>query len=130
MKAVRDVMTSSILSVAPTASVREASTAMFRSHAGSVLVMEGGTLLGIFTERDVMRALATHDADTGRMARVHAWMSRDPVTVSPDATVGAALDRMLEGGFRHLVVVEGEAVVGVVSMRDLTQAISRTRPPA
>ena len=50
-------------------------------------------------------------------------MTPDPECIEPGATVGAALDRMLAGGFRHLPVVEGGRVIGMVSMRDLAQAV-------
>jgi acetoin utilization protein AcuB len=52
-------------------------------------------------------------------------MTRDPLTVGPDTSVGEALDRMLSGGFRRLPVMEGDAVVGVVSMRDLAKSIAK-----
>lgn len=53
------------------------------------------------------------------------WMTRDPLTVGPDASVGEALDRMLSVGFRHLPVMEGHTVVCVVSMRDLARSIAK-----
>lgn len=54
-------------------------------------------------------------------------MTRDPVSVGPDATVGQALDTMLGGGFRHLPVIDGGKVVGIVSMRDLSRSLARDR---
>ena len=56
--------------------------------------------------------------------RISKWMSRDPVTIGPDTTVAEALNRMLFGGFRHLPVMGGDAVVGMVSMRDLARSIA------
>jgi len=52
-------------------------------------------------------------------------MGRDPVTIGPDATVGEALNQMLFGGFRHLPVMDGDAVVGIVSMRDLAKSMAK-----
>jgi CBS domain-containing protein len=52
-------------------------------------------------------------------------MTRDPLTIGPNATVGEAMDRMLDGGFRHLPVMEGGTLVGIVSMRDLARSISK-----
>jgi CBS domain-containing protein len=122
---VRDVMSTELVTVEPTVNVTSAAAAMSAGRAGSALVFEGGALVGIFTERDIMRALAEHSsADAARVSFVSQWMTRDPATIDPDATVGEALDRMITGGFRHLPVMKDEAVVGVVSMRDLAQALS------
>ena len=91
-------------------------------HAGSALVMDGESLAGIFTERDIVRALGEHFDAAGHP--VSNWMTREPVTISSDSTVQEALDRMLSGGFRHLPVLDGDRVVGLVSMRDLSKATS------
>lgn len=90
---------------------------------GSALVMDGETLLGVFTERDVVRAVAQHF--DGSDHQVHLWMTRDPVTIAPDEPAEAALGSMLEHGFRHLPVMVGGAVVGMVSMRDLMPGPAR-----
>ena len=52
-------------------------------------------------------------------------MTREPQTIDPDATVGEAMDRMLDGGFRHLPVIDSDSLVGIVSMRDLARSISK-----
>jgi CBS domain-containing protein len=126
MTTVRDLMTSDLVIVGPDATVQQAASGMFASHTGSALVMEGDRLLGIFTERDIVRALSG-TSDAGRSSSVGRGMTPDPQVIEPDATVGEALDRMLDGGFRHLPVVEGGSVIGMVSMRDLAQAASRPR---
>ena len=126
MISVRTMMSTPLVTVEPVAYLAQASRAMATAEAGSALVMDAGSLVGIFTERDIMRALAdSASADTARVAPVTAWMTPDPVTVSGDATVGEALDLMLSGGFRHLPVMDGDDVVGIVSMRDLARALSR-----
>jgi len=112
------VMSRSIVTVAPTTSVAEAATVMSTRHVGSVLVLEGGRLVGIFTERDIVRALAT-DFDAASEP-VRSWMTPGARTLAPSASADEALDLMLEHGFRHVPVLDGERVVGVVSMRDLT----------
>ena len=117
-------MTADLVTVEASTVVRDAAHAMFSGGAGSALVLEGSRLVGIFTERDIMRALADQ-ADAGRSSRVAQWMTADPATIEPGATVGQALDRMLTGHFRHLPVVEEGAVVGVVSMRDLARSIAK-----
>lgn len=120
MATVGEVMSREVLAVEPTATVAEAATVMGSHRAGSVLVMHDSRLVGIFTERDVLRAVAS-DFDMGGV-RVETTMTRDPRTVGPDASVSDALDLMVDGGFRHLPVTEGDRVVGVVSIRDLTRA--------
>lgn len=82
-----------------------------------MLVLHNGALAGIFTERDVVRAISQH-AD-GPVDPIEHWMTGNPVTISSCAALEAALDRMLVSGFRHLPVVETASVIGLVSMRDL-----------
>lgn len=120
MATVGEVMSREVLTVEPSATVAEAATVMGSHRAGSVLVMQDGRLVGIFTERDVLRAVVS-DFDMGGV-RVETTMTRDPRTVGPDADVSDALDLMVDGGFRHLPVAEDDRVVGVVSIRDLTRA--------
>jgi CBS domain-containing protein len=120
MATVREVMSSELIAVEPTTTVAEAATVMGGKHVGSALVMEGGQLAGIFTERDIVRALGEHFDAAGHP--VSHWMTRRPATISPDAPAEEALERMLSGGFRHLPVVEGEQVVGMLSLRDVAAA--------
>jgi CBS domain-containing protein len=115
---IADVMSRDLVTVPPTATVAEAATVMSERHVGSALVLDGGALVGIFTERDILRALGS-DFDAAKH-QVSEWMARSPRTIAPGADVREALDLMLEEGFRHLPVVDEEAVVGVVSIRDLT----------
>lgn len=123
---VRDIMTRELVTVDPSITLMEAARRMAKAGAGSVLVLHEGVLVGIFTERDMLRALAeSSKADLARVSSVSKWMTREPLTIGPDTSVGEALDRMLFGGFRHLPVVESDAVVGMVSMRDLAGSISR-----
>ena len=106
-----------IVSLPPSASVRDASQLMAKEHVGAVLVTEGERLAGIFTERDALsRVLAQHmDPETTSLSQV---MTRNPLTVRRDAAAIEALRVMRDGGFRHLPVVEQGRVVGVVSLRD------------
>jgi CBS domain-containing protein len=117
---VGDVMTRSILAVEASTTVAEAATIMGERRAGSALVMDGERLLGIFTERDIVKALGQHFDAAGHA--VSEWMTSEPTTVAADTQVDDALRTMLDRGFRHLPVVEGDRVVGVVSMRDLSAA--------
>ena len=117
MARVADVMSARLLSVGPADTVGEAVAVMAQNRVGSVLVMDGDKVLGIFTERDTVRALSlSHDAARHEIV---SWMTSDPMTVAPDVDTEDALRTMLDNGFRHLPVVEGGKVVGMVSMRDL-----------
>jgi CBS domain-containing protein len=117
MAAVRDVMSTKLHSVGPSDTVGEAVAVMAQHRVGSVLVMEGDDLIGIFTERDTVRALSqSHDA---ARHEIESWMTRHPKTVTPDADTEDALKTMLDNNFRHLPVVEDRKVVGIVSIRDL-----------
>jgi len=126
MTDVREVMSTDLVTVDPAVNVTDAVTIMSKHATGSALVLDSGTLVGIFTERDVLRALVeSPSADAARVSPVSAWMTRDPVTIGPETSVGDALNEMLFRGFRHLPVVEGGAVVGMVSMRDLAESVAR-----
>jgi CBS domain-containing protein len=123
MTAVRDVMTTELITVEPSTSVAAAVTVMGMQAVGAVLAMEKGSLEGIFTERDLVRAMS-HDISAASQP-VAQWMTRNPVTVAPETSVEKALEIMLAGNFRHLPVMEGENVAGIVSIRDLSRATLR-----
>ena len=120
---IADVMSRELLTVTPETALAEAATVMSQGRTGSVLILEGGRLAGIFTERDVVRAVS-HSPDA-TSDPVEGWMSRGPITIDSGASVGHALDVMLEHGFRHLPVFEEGELVGVVSMRDISRALAK-----
>ena len=120
MTAIREVMTKELVTVEPSTSVAAAVTVMGMRRVGAVLVMENRKLEGIFTERDLVRALSYDIAASSQP--VAQRMTRNPLTVGPEASVEQALETMLAGHFRHLPVMEGEGLVGVVSIRDLSRA--------
>jgi CBS domain-containing protein len=119
MATLRDVMTTNVLMVAPEDTIGEAAQKMTDEGVGAVVVSDFGRMIGIFTERDLMRAVAgrVHSSE----ARVREWMTPDPVTMTEDATVEEAGQTMIERGFRHIPVVEGERAVGIVSIRDVAE---------
>jgi len=110
-------MSKELFTVAPSCTLGEAVALMAQHRVGSTLVMDGARLLGIFTERDTVRAISQSNDAPGH--EVTSWMTPNPRTVGPDATVDEALKIMLDGGFRHLPVTEGARVIGMVSIRDL-----------
>lgn len=126
MAKLRDLMNPNVATTGPEVTVAEAAACMVRARAGSVIVLEGLFLAGILTERDVLRAAAS--GQDLRVSLVSEWMSPDPQYVTPDTSAEDAAQVMLLNGFRHLPVMDGRVVCGVVSIRDLFAA--RIRRPA
>lgn len=124
MTGLRDIMTREVFTVAGDASVAEVASAMLKGRFGSALVMDGSWLVGIFTERDVLRAAASGGDLTA--SAVSEWMTGEPVTADPDMDAEDAAELMMAQGFRHLPVVEGGEVTGIVSLRDILRV--RIRP--
>src|SRR5712691_5518587 len=113
-------MSQKLLAVEPGTTLDEAARRMTERGVGSVVVLESERLTGIFTERDLLRAVAS--GYRGH-ASVGDWMTRHPETIEPDDTVEQAAVIMIHGGFRHLPVLDGERVVGILSIRDLMGAV-------
>jgi CBS domain-containing protein len=119
-------MSRDLLTVSAGDHLGEAAKRMVARGVGAVLVMEGEKLEGILTERDLMRAVAGGYSEE---ARVSDWMTRHPETVDADDATGHAASLMIHGGFRHLPVIQGERVVGIISIRDLMRvALSDSSP--
>jgi CBS domain-containing protein len=125
MAPLREIMTTDVFTTSRDASVSETAKAMVKGRFGSALVMQGDALLGIFTERDVLRAAASGEDLTA--SAVSKWMTKDPTTAEPDADSEDAAQVMLSGGFRHLPVADGAAVAGIVSLRDVLSARIRRK---
>jgi CBS domain-containing protein len=126
---VGELMHTSVVAAAPDSPVAEAAAAMVREKVGSAFVMQGRFLAGILTERDVLRAAAS-GTDLTKVP-VSAWMTPDPQSATPDTSVEDAGQIMFLNGFRHLPIVEGRNVCGVVSLRDLFAAriVRPAQPP-
>ena len=115
---VRDVMTGAAVTDSAADTLRSAAERMWREQTGSLLVMDGERLAGIITERDLLRAVAL-GADL-TTATVDEAMTTEVFTVSPDMPLRDAAREMAVRWIRHLPVVDGEQVLGVISMRDVT----------
>ena len=126
MTQLRDIMTTEVLTTSAERPVAEVTGMMVKARVGSAVVLQGSWLAGILTERDVLRAAAS-SSDLTR-SPVSQWMTKDPVTAAPDTTTEEAAQLMLTNGFRHLPVVEGRTLKGVVSIRDVLASGLR-RPP-
>ena len=119
---VRDVIVrKEVIQLPAEASVRSASRLMAEQGIGAVLVMKGERIQGIFSERDALkRVLAENlNPDTTMLEDV---MTREMVTLDPDAFAVDALRLMSQVGIRHLPIVEQERVVGMISLRDFIGA--------
>lgn len=118
---VRDAMSTAILTVGPEHSLREAARRMAARGVGAAVVHDpDGEGIGILTERDVLRAVGT-GLDPDR-ERVGAHLTADLVFATPEWTLEQAAEAMCRGGFRHLVVLDGPDVAGIVSVRDVVKA--------
>ena len=125
MGTLADIVKPDFLTVAPEDTLGEVADRMTRKNVGAVIVKDFGRLIGILTERDMLRAMAArvHTSD----ARVRQFMTEDPITVAPDMDLDEAAQVMLDHGFRHLPVVDGSTVIGIVSLR---RVLGGRRPPA
>src|SRR5918992_1328064 len=119
MVSLGDVMARAVVSVAPEDTLGEAAQKMVDEGVGSAVVLDHGRLIGILTERDLLKAAAgrVHSSE----ARVREWMTEEPVTASPDTSAEDAVRTMLDYGFRHLPVVEEGRTTGVVSLREVVR---------
>ena len=118
---VRDAMTPSVLSVGPAHTLRQVAQAMASRKVGAAVVHDpDADGPGILTERDMLEAIAQgQDPDTEPAAE---HLTREAVVAAPEWPLLQAAQTMLKGGFRHLVVCEGDEVVGVLSVRDVLRA--------
>lgn len=124
MKRLGDLVGRAPFVCGPDTTVREAAVAMEGSDLGSLAVVEGMSLLGLVTERDIRRAVA---GNTDLATPVSAVMSDDPDTFDPDLDVWDAATWIAESGYRHLPVVSDDGeLLGVVSIRDLLKALVDT----
>jgi CBS domain-containing protein len=109
-------------SVAPDASVLEAIRLMAEQHIGALLVIDGGRLTGIVSERDYARKVVLNGRSSTSTA-VHEIMTTPVITIGPEHTVEDAMRLMTSRRIRHLPVVRGETLLGVVSIGDLVKSV-------
>ena len=112
----RIIRKSKLLTAPPGTRVIAAARRMAKRNVGAILVVEGGRLVGIVTERDIVFRVVARGMDPG-VATIAEVMTPDPVTIQPSYPFGYALVVMHREGFRHLPVVEGGKPVGIVSAR-------------
>jgi citrate synthase len=117
VRTVAEVMSSPVVVALPDETVAEAATRMNDRTVGSVVVVDGTRPVGILTERDVVRLAAAGPSAEG--TKVAEWMTPDPDCVEPGLSVQEAFASLGAHGYRHIPVVEGSELVGIVSLRDL-----------
>ena len=118
---ISDIMTKAAVADAPRDSLEAAARKMWEQQTGSLLVVESDQLLGIVTERDVLKAVATGTPLDTPLSEV---MSKDLITVEPGTSLREAARIMTEKWIRHLPVLEGGRLVGIVSQRDLSGVLA------
>jgi CBS domain-containing protein len=110
-------MTQASITESPSDTVRQAAEKMWRQQTGSLVVVDGGDFVGIVTERDILKAVANGvDVDSTQVGDL---MTRDMITTSPDTALRDAARLMARHWIRHLPVLKGTEVVGILSQRDV-----------
>ena len=122
MKLLRDVAIGHLLTVDPKSSLRRAAKVMSERGVGAAVVVEQERVAGIVTERDILHAIA--DDKVMDDTTVGDVMTRDVVSGAPGWNLLEAVDTMTKGGFRHLLVMEMDDPVGIVSLRDLMEHLA------
>lgn len=117
---VRDAMTTVVLTVGPEHTLGEAARRMTeRSVGAAVVIDEEQAGPGIVTERDILRSVGSGQAPDRERVRDH--LTADAILAAPDWSLEQAASEMVRGGFRHVIVVAGGDVVGILSMRDIVR---------
>lgn len=125
---VEDGMSALVLIIGPAHTLREAARMMAARQVGAAVVVNPDHAgVGILTERDVLTSVGSGESPDAETAGEHC--TQDVVFASRNWTLEDAAATMVRGGFRHLVVVEGQDVVGLLSMRDIVRCWSATRVP-
>jgi CBS domain-containing protein len=118
---VREGMSDVVLTIGPGHTLREAATAMCDRNVGAAVVLDPEAPgPGVITERDILRCIG-HGKDPDQ-ERVADNLTQDLTFAAPDWSLERAAEAMVRGGFRHLVVVDGGELVGILSMRDIVRA--------
>jgi len=116
------------VAVPPGTTIGQAARIMKEHRVGCVLVEDGGKLIGIFTERDILTKLVGTGYDPAKVA-IDGVMTRNPETLTPEDPIAFALQRMSVGGFRHLPLVDlGGHPVGILSVKDIVDYLAEHFP--
>ena len=126
MGQVRDGMSNVVLTIGPGHSLSEAARLMTERNVGAAIVMDPDSPgPGILTERDILRSVAAGENPATELVGDH--LTDELISASPDWSLEQAAEAMLDGGFRHLLVVNGAELEGILSMRDIVRCWARDR---
>ncbi len=109
------------VSVPPEARITSVLSILADRCIGAVMVLDGGRLVGVLSERDIVRSLVEHAQETLDLTAA-ALMTPNPTTASPETTVEQAMEIMTNGHFRHLPIMENGSLIGLVSIGDVVKA--------
>ncbi|QIY60051.1 CBS domain-containing protein [Streptomyces sp. RPA4-5] len=122
---VKDAMSTVVLTIGPAHTLRQAAQLMAARRLGAAVVLDNDNSgIGILTERDILNSLGAGEDPDRETAQTHT--TSDVVFAAPDWTLDDAADAMVRGGFRHLIVLNDQEPVGVVSVRDIIRCWSTT----
>lgn len=121
MLLVKDVMVTDVVTIEPNVNVRRAVRAMNDFEIGCLIVVEAGRVVGILTERDVLKRVMDEGRNPDKTL-VKEVMSKPPITINPDADLEAAIELMFKHKIKKLPVIENGKLVGLVTFTDLVRA--------
>jgi len=113
------IMTTDLATVGPEYNVADVASVMDARGIGSVIVLEDDRVLGILTERDILKVIG--GGEDPKNVAAHEALTNDVITIEPDATVEDAAREMVNAKVRHLLVTSDDGLLGIVSMRDLVR---------
>ena len=116
---VRDIMTTEVVTVGPHYNVADVASLMIARRIGSVIVLEEERVLGILTERDILKVIG--GGEDPKTVAAHEALTDDLYTIAPDASVDEAARKMTKAKVRHLPVIADDRVIGILSIRDLVR---------
>ncbi len=116
---VKDIMTREVITVGPHHNVADVASLMDARGIGSVLVLEDDRVLGILTERDILKVIGA--GEDPKNVAAHEALTDDLYTIGPDASLDEAAQEMTKAGVRHLPVISDEGLIGILSIRDLVR---------
>ena len=118
---VRDAMSTTVLTVGPEHTLREAARRMTARNVGAAVIIDDQQAgPGIITERDILRSIGNDELADHELVRDH--LTASVILATPDWSLEQAASEMVRGGFRHVIVVDGPDIVGVLSMRDIVRS--------
>jgi CBS domain-containing protein len=114
---VRDIMKKDVMATKQDATIKEAASVMSNRHIGSLVVLEKEKIVGIITERNILKSIA--DGLDPELTTVEEVMTKNVITIEPDKTIDDAVGLMAQHGIKKLPVVDGDKLVGIITASDI-----------